>query len=84
MLNKSKSTPSLSHLFISVATRNTDALLVILDGMEDPSTLPLICDVNRCGLDGHRWVGDVLEEWRLEEAEEWSGQREYYERSCPA
>jgi len=44
--------------------RDASALIKILDKMKHPTALPLICDVNRCGLEGHAFAWDTLEEWQ--------------------
>ena len=46
--------------------RNTKKLFKLLDNMKDPSILPLICDVNAVGIDGHRFAWDTLEDWQCE------------------
>lgn len=49
--------------------RNTQKIMDLLDYLSekgDPTHLPLICDINRVGIEGHRWAWRVLEDWRNE------------------
>lgn len=56
-----------------VRERNTVEMFKLLDYLEDlkgghPDHLPLICDINRCGHEGHRWAWDTLEDWQYQDA----------------
>ena len=51
-------------------TQNTTLAHKVLDKMEqkgNPMDFPLICDINSCGRDGHKWAWDTLEDWQLED-----------------
>ena len=52
-----------------VADRDAEKMFKLLDHLEvnragNPYDLPLICDLNHCGREGHSWAWDILEEWQ--------------------
>jgi hypothetical protein len=52
-----------------VKARDAKKLFQLLDKLAgdlrfNPADLPLICNINRCGQDGHSFAWDVLEDWQ--------------------
>lgn len=55
-----------------VNERDAKKMFRFLDRLEakgmNLDSLPLVCDINACGHEGHRWAWDILEEWQNSES----------------